>query len=109
MESSRKHILSSVREQRTMPFDKIFEICRDRLQAIFLFLSMLELVQLNYMSILVGEGRNNFIVEFNPDRPEDPMDSGLFEEGGGERPDDGSDRPSDSGGLFPGYPGPSAN
>jgi segregation and condensation protein A len=109
MESSRKHILSSVREQRTMPFDKIFEICRDRLQAIFLFLSMLELVQLNYMSILVGEGRNNFIVEFNPERPEDPMDSGLFEEGGGDGPEDGSDRPSDNGGLFPGYLEPSAN
>ena len=109
MESSRKHILSSVREQRTMPFDRIFEICRDRLQAIFLFLSMLELVQLNYMSILVGEGRNNFIVEFNPDRPEDPLDSGLFEEGGGDGPDDGSDRPSDNGGLFPGYLEPSAN
>lgn len=109
MESSRKHILSSVREQRTMPFDRIFEICRDRLQAIFLFLSMLELVQLNYMSILVGEGRNNFIVEFNPDRPEDPMDSSLFEEGTGDRPDDGSDRPSDSGGLFPGFLEPSAN
>ena len=109
MESSRKHILSSVREQHTMPFDKIFEICRDRLQAIFLFLSMLELVQLNYMSILVGEGRNNFIVEFNPERPEDPMDRSLFEEGGGEGPDDGSDRPSDNGGLFPGYLEPSAN
>ncbi|WP_431213229.1 segregation and condensation protein A [Puia sp. P3] len=109
MESSRKYILSSVREQHTMPFDKIFEICRDRLQAIFLFLSMLELVQLNYMSILVGEGRNNFIVEFNPERPEDPMDSGLFEEGGGDGPEDGSDRPSDSGGLFPGYLEPSAN
>jgi len=109
MESSRKHILASVREQRTMAFDKVFEICRDRLQAIFLFLSMLELVQLNYMSILVGEGRNNFIVEFNPDRPEDPMDSGLFEEGGGEGPEDGSDQPSDHGGLFPGYLEPSAN
>jgi segregation and condensation protein A len=109
MESSRKYILSSVREQRTMPFDKIFEICKDRLQAIFLFLSMLELVQLNYMSILIGEGRNNFIVEFNPDRPEDPMDRGLFEESGGDGPDDGSDRPSDNGGLFPGYLEPSAN
>jgi hypothetical protein len=24
------------------------------------------------MSILTGEGRNNFIVEFNPERPDDP-------------------------------------
>jgi len=43
------------------------------LHAIFIFLSMLELVQQNYMNILIGEGRNNFIVEFNPDRPDDPV------------------------------------
>ena len=110
MESSRKHILSAVRQQRTMPFDKIFEICRDRLQAIFLFLSMLELVQLNYMTILVGEGRNNFIVEVNPDRPEDPLDSSLFEDGDGDGPEDVEDlRSPDSGALFPGYLEPSAN
>ena len=109
MESSRKHILTAVREQHTMAFEKVFEVCRDRLHAIFLFLSMLELVQLNYMSLLVGEGRNNFIVEFNPDRPEDPMDNSLFEEGGGDGPDDDDNRPSDNGGLFPGYLEPSAN
>src|SRR6201991_4413335 len=62
MEGSRKHILTTIREQRTMSFEKIFEVCRDRLQAIFLFLSMLELVQLNYMNILIGEGRNNFVL-----------------------------------------------
>src|ERR1700743_689549 len=73
MEGSRKHILTSIREQRTMSFEKLFDICNDRLHAIFLFLSMLELVQLNYMNILVGEGKNNFIVEFNADRPEDPL------------------------------------
>jgi len=38
-----------------------------------MFLSMLELVQQNYMNILIGEGRNNFIVEFNADRPDDPV------------------------------------
>ncbi|MBS1661125.1 MAG: segregation/condensation protein A [Bacteroidetes bacterium] len=112
MESSRKHILSSVREQHSMSFEKIFEICRDRLHAIFLFLSMLELVQLNYMSILIGEGRNNFIVEANPDRPEDPLDSSLFDEGGDsddDGPRNGNDDRSDNGGLFPGFLEPSAN
>jgi hypothetical protein len=28
-------------------------------------------VQQNYISIIIGEGRNNFIVEFNENRPED--------------------------------------
>ena len=78
MEGSRKHILTAVREQRTLSFERLFEICNDRLHAIFLFLSMLELVQLNYMSILIGEGRNNFIVEYNADRPSDPMEDAVL-------------------------------
>src|ERR1700722_18791235 len=73
MEDSRTHILSVVQRERTLSFEKIFEVCENRLHAIFLFLSMLELVQQNYMNILIGEGRNNFIVEFNPDRPDDPV------------------------------------
>ena len=78
MEGSRNHILTTVREQRTLSFERLFEVCNDRLHAIFLFLSMLELVQLNYMSILIGEGRNNFIVEFNADRPDDPMEVAVL-------------------------------
>lgn len=78
MEGSRKHILTSVRQERTLSFERLFEVCNDRLHAIFLFLSMLELVQLNYMSILIGEGRNNFIVEYNADRPNDPMEDAVL-------------------------------
>ena len=51
--------------------EKVFEICEDRIHAIFLFLSLLELVQLRYMSLLTGEGRNNFIVEWNENREEE--------------------------------------
>jgi segregation and condensation protein A len=111
MESSRKHILTSIREQRTMSFEKLFDICNDRLHAIFLFLSMLEMVQLNYMNILVGEGRNNFIVEFNPDRPEDPLgDAALLGEEPGPEPDDeGPSNGNGLGGLFPGFLDASAN
>ena len=32
---------------------------------------MLELVQQKYLHILIGEGRNNFIVEFNESREEE--------------------------------------
>jgi segregation and condensation protein A len=74
MEGTRDHILSVVRQERTLSFEKIFDSCENRLHAIFLFLSMLELVQQNYMTIRTGEGCNNFIVEFNSDRPDDPAE-----------------------------------
>lgn len=73
MEGSREYMLSQVKKEKVMSFEKIFTICEDRIHAIFLFLSMLELVQMRYMSLMVGEGRNNFILEFNEHREEDPV------------------------------------
>ena len=71
MEQSREQMLQAVRTHKVMAFEKIFEPCRERLQAIFMFLSLLELVQQNYMSIITGEGRNNFLIEWNDERKED--------------------------------------
>ena len=71
MEESRSYILDSCKEDKTLSFEKIFDICQDRIHAIFLFLSLLELIPLKYMSILTGEGRNNFLIEWNEDRAED--------------------------------------
>jgi segregation and condensation protein A len=71
MEESREHMLSTVKQEKIMSFEKIFDIAQDRIHAIFLFLSLLELVQAKYMSIMVGEGRNNFIIEFNENREAD--------------------------------------
>jgi segregation and condensation protein A len=73
MEESREYMLSVVKKEKVMAFEKIFDVCQDRIHALFLFLSMLELVQQKYMTIMVGEGRNNFIVEFNENREEDPV------------------------------------
>jgi segregation and condensation protein A len=71
MEGSREYMLDTVKAEKTLAFEKIFEVCADRVHAIFLFLSMLELIQAKYMFILVGEGRNNFIIEWNEERPEE--------------------------------------
>jgi segregation and condensation protein A len=71
MEESRENMLSMVKTQRTVSFEKVFEECQDRIHAIFLFLSLLELVQQKFMSLMVGEGRNNFIVEWNETREEE--------------------------------------
>jgi len=71
MEESRDYMLGLAGREKVLSFEKIFDICENRLHAIFLFLSMLELVQAKFMNIMIGEGRNNFIIEFNEDRKED--------------------------------------
>jgi segregation and condensation protein A len=78
MEGSREYMLNFVREQKTVSFEKIFEAAQDRIHAIFFFLSMLELIQLKYMSIIIGEGRNNFIVDWNENREEDAVGEDVF-------------------------------
>lgn len=72
MEESREYMLATVAKEKVMAFEKIFDVCNDRIHAIFLFLSLLELIQQKYMTIMVGEGRNNFIIEHNENREEDP-------------------------------------
>jgi segregation and condensation protein A len=69
MEGSRDYMLGLVRREKVLSFAQLFDNCENRLHAIFLFLSMLELIQQNYMNIMIGEGMNNFVIEFNKDRP----------------------------------------
>lgn len=77
MEGSREFMLETCRKEKTVSFEKIFDVCENRIHAIFLFLSLLELVQQKYMMLVTGEGRNNFIIEYNENREEDtalPLD-----------------------------------
>ena len=77
MEQSREFMLDTCKKEKTVSFEKIFDACENRIHAIFLFLSLLELVQQKYMMLVSGEGRNNFIIEYNENREEDnstPLD-----------------------------------
>jgi len=77
MEDSREFMLDTCRKEKTVSFEKIFDVCENRIHAIFLFLSLLELVQQKYMMLVTGEGRNNFIIEYNENRQDDsstPLD-----------------------------------
>ena len=65
MEVSRDRMLVMAREQKNLSFEKIFETAENRVHAIFLFLSLLELVQQKFLKIIIGEGKNNFIIEYN--------------------------------------------
>lgn len=71
MEGSREYMLDICSREKTLSFEKIFEVCENRIHALFLFLNMLEMTQARYISLLVGEGKNNFIVEWNENREED--------------------------------------
>jgi len=71
MEESRTYALDVMKKEKVMSFEKVFDICQDRIHAIFIFLSVLELIQMKYMTIMVGEGRNNFLVEFNENWEQD--------------------------------------
>jgi segregation and condensation protein A len=64
MEESRDYMLATAAKEKTLSFEKIFDVCKDRIHAIFLFLSVLELVQQKFLAIIIGEGRNNFIIEY---------------------------------------------
>ncbi len=71
MEGIREYMMDTARREKNLSFEKIFDVAENRIHAIFLFLNMLELVQQKYLSILIGEGRNNFIIEYNENREED--------------------------------------
>jgi segregation and condensation protein A len=79
MEESREFMLQMVQDEKTVAFERIFDVCDNRIHAIFLFLSLLELAQQRYMTLILGEGRNNFIIEWNENREEELATLGTAE------------------------------
>ncbi|MEO6830670.1 MAG: segregation/condensation protein A [Chitinophagaceae bacterium] len=71
METQRTFLLEQVSNSGRMGFDILFGQSENRIHALFTFLSLLELIQQHYIRILAGEGRNNFIVEWNADRDDE--------------------------------------
>ena len=63
MEECREYMVELATRERTLSFERIFEVCENRIHAIFLFLNMLELVQQKYLTLHIGEVRNNYIIE----------------------------------------------
>jgi segregation and condensation protein A len=65
LEGQRVFLIDHLQEKKRIPFEMLFADCQNRIHAIFTFLAMLELIQQRFLSILIGGGRNNFIVELN--------------------------------------------
>jgi segregation and condensation protein A len=70
-EGQRIFLIEEMQAKKKASFEAIFQLSENRIHAIFTFLALLELVQQKYLMILIGTGRNNFIVEWNENRQED--------------------------------------
>lgn len=69
MDGQKDYLLNHLKEHKRESFESIFMQCENRIHAIFTFLAMLELTQQKFLSIMIGTGRNNFIIEWNPEGP----------------------------------------
>ncbi|MEI8278984.1 MAG: segregation/condensation protein A [Bacteroidota bacterium] len=77
LEGQREFLLEYIQKESRVAFETLFAQCQNRIHAIFTFLAMLELIQQKFFSILIGTGRNNFIVEWtNGTEPEADMPEG---------------------------------
>ncbi|MCC6185753.1 MAG: segregation/condensation protein A [Chitinophagaceae bacterium] len=65
LETQRIFLQEWMKDRVEVPFETLFALFENRIHAIFTFLAMLELVQQNVLCILIGNGRNNFILEWN--------------------------------------------
>lgn len=70
MEGQRSLIKEWASREKKIAFEKIFQSCESRVHAIFNFLAILELVQQRFLTILIGDGRNNFILEWCEEQPD---------------------------------------
>lgn len=71
LEGQRVHLLDYMKTNSRVAFEAVFSQCENRIHAIFTFLAMLELTQQRFLSLLIGIGRNNFIIEWNNNYEQD--------------------------------------
>lgn len=60
IKNSKKYILGVVTAKKNANFSDLFDVCENRIHAVFTLLAILEMVQLREVEMQVGEGYNNF-------------------------------------------------
>ncbi len=71
-----RYIRQTVRKERTR-FETLFGHLENRIHAIITFMALLELLNRMILTLIPGEGINNFWVQLNPDAPEEEPDIQL--------------------------------
>lgn len=62
IDEQKAFVVSAVKKKGKMAFEQLFADFKDRMQAIFTFLAILELLQLQLLDIKIGEGYNSFLL-----------------------------------------------
>ncbi|HQG37593.1 MAG TPA: segregation/condensation protein A [Chitinophagales bacterium] len=60
IETEREKLTAFIKDKQKASFSEIFTTCESKIHAVFIFLGMLELIQMQIISIIIGEGKNNF-------------------------------------------------
>lgn len=60
IEEEKQQILAMVRDQKKIDFEKVLMRCNDKVQLVYSFLAILEMLQQQTLDITLGEGFNNF-------------------------------------------------
>jgi segregation and condensation protein A len=62
IDEQKAYVVSAVKVKGKLPFEQLFTGFKDRMQAIFTFLAILELLQLQLLDIKMGQGYNSFFL-----------------------------------------------
>ena len=64
VDGQKEFILSNLKKRTKMAFSEFFEEFRERIAIVFNFLAILEMLQMQLIDISIGEGYNNFWIEW---------------------------------------------
>lgn len=70
LEEEKEKIVFLIKSKPTVSFTDLFTHCDNRMHAVFVFLSVLELIQIRIVNLFLGTGYNNFFlssIETNPE------------------------------------------
>jgi segregation and condensation protein A len=59
-ENEKEKLTAFIKSRSKASFSEVFQVCESKIHAVFIFLGMLELIQQQIISIVIGEGKNNF-------------------------------------------------
>lgn len=69
IEEEKDRIVSLIRLKPTVSFVDLFDHCTNRMHAVYVFLSLLDLIQANLVHLFLGNGFNNFFLSCPESRP----------------------------------------
>lgn len=65
IEQRKEYLTTKLANKKKTAFQVIFAECENRIHALFTFLALLELIQLEVVDVQLGEGYNNFWLKLN--------------------------------------------